>query len=242
VRRLAAGALLLVSPLLLAAARDPSGDVAACGGSASGPVSGPDLVAVEAYADELDTAAVWRLRFAAPIPVPDRVGSPIRIDILVRDPLLPAVSRGDERGMNRLVRWVDTGADAPVDVAWLADGGHTPFNPPVIDGRTIEVRVPGRILLGEAANGAESVTRARWSVLVRDGNACDRLGGRPMMRLREPTPSPTGATTPLGGTPAAGGTASDTPNRGAGGFALVVVAIVAVPAIAVAVVLRRLSR
>jgi len=62
-----------------------------------------------------------------------------------------------------------------------------------IDGRTVTITVPGRILLGEAENGTENVERARWSVLVRDGDVCDRVGDVPVYRLRDvaPSPSPT---------------------------------------------------
>ena len=194
--------LLAATPLLLAAAgHDPRGDVTSCEGGTAVADPSADLVAVAGIAEELGTAAVWRLRFAAPIPVPDHDGATLRIDVLVRDPRLPAVRRGDERGMNRIVRWDATAADQPIDVVWLDHGGHTPFNPPAIDGRTIELRVPGRILLGESVTGTESVRRARWSVLVRDGDACDRFGSTPTLRLREPptttvAPLPTNAATP----------------------------------------------
>jgi hypothetical protein len=238
VRRLGFVMLALVTPLLVAAARDPRGDVTACEGQASVPDPVADLVGVDAYADELGTAAVWRLRFAEPLPVPDRDAPPLRIDILVRDPRLPAESRGDERGMNRIVRWVDTSADESIDVIWLAEQAHTPFNPPVVDSGTLEIRVPGRILLGEAPNGSESVARVRWSVVVRDGSACDRLGDEPMMRLRrssriEPAPSPV---------PTVGGTADDQPGRNYAAIGLFVAVLVLVPAVVIAAILRRTSR
>jgi hypothetical protein len=186
VRRLAALALILATPLLAAATPDRTGDVTTCGaaGSVRDPVA--DVVSVDALADELGTAAVWRITFATRVPVPDTRGAPLRIDVLVRDPQLPARSLGDEQGMNRIVRWDATGADRPVDIVWLGGRGHTPFNPPEISDRTVEIRVPGRILLGEAPNGTESVRRARWSILVRDGDACDRVGDVPVFRLREP--------------------------------------------------------
>jgi hypothetical protein len=236
VRHAGLGALLLAAPLLLAAANDPRGDVATCAGGT--PVTDPaaDLVRVRAFADELGTAAVWRLTFTAPIAVPDPMAPSLRIDVLVRDPRLPAVSLGDERGINRLVRWDDTSADAPIDIRWVPAQGHTPFNPPVIDGRTIELRVPGRILVGEAANGTESVARVRWSVLVRDGAACDRLGDRPTLRLEAPPPAPASTVPPTGGT------AADPPRPSAGGVAVAVAAVLLVPAVAIALILRRRSR
>lgn len=234
--RLGVALLFVVTPMLLAAAHDPRGDVTSCHGGAAVDEPSADLVGVEGFADELGTAAVWRLRFAAPIAVPDRDGATLRIDVLVRDPRLPAVRLGNERGMNRIVRWDATAADRPIDVVWLDHGGHTPFNPPVIDGRTIELRVPGRILLGEAVNGTESVRRARWSVLVRDGDACDRLGGRPSFRLAESSP-----TAPSTSTPGGGGTADDQPSRSYGGVALVGLGLAVLVTIVIAAILRQVS-
>jgi hypothetical protein len=192
VRRAAALALAAAVPLLMAA-RDPTGDVVTCGGGT--PVADPaaDVVAVDGQAAELGTAAVWRITFARPLPVPDHQGAPLRVDVLVRDPLIAPVTRGDERGMNRIVRWTDTGTTALEDVLWVYERNATTFNPPAIDGRTVTITVPGRILLGEAENGTEFVGRARWSVLVRDGNACDRVGDVPRFALEQvvASPSPT---------------------------------------------------
>ena len=192
-RRAAALALVAVVPLVMAA-RDPKDDVVACSGGGTAVVgSSADVVAVDGQAAELGTAAVWRITFAEPLHVPDRDGAPLRIDVLVRDPLIAPVTLGDERGMNRIVRWTDTGADALEDVRWVYERSNTTFNPPAIDGRTVTITVPGRILLGEAENGTENVERARWSVLVRDGDVCDRVGDVPVYRLRDvaPSPSPT---------------------------------------------------
>jgi hypothetical protein len=193
VRRIAALGLVALLPLLIAA-KDPRGDVRTC--DAGAPVTDPtaDVVAVDAVAAELGTAAVWRVTFAEPIPVPDRSGTPLQIDVLVRDPKIAPVTRGDERGMNRIVRWTDTSADATEEILWVYERSHTSFNPPQIEGRTVELTVPGRILLGEAENGTEFVRRARWSLVVRDGDACDRVGGVPTFHLRaEPAPPATPA-------------------------------------------------
>ena len=90
------------------------------------------------------------------------------------------------------MRWTDSSTDATEEILWVYERAHTSFNPPQIDGRTVELTVPGRILLGEADNGTEFVRRARWSLVVRDGNACDRVGGVPSFSLRaEPAPSGT---------------------------------------------------
>ncbi len=163
---------------LVVAARDPSGDVVACAGST--PASGPDLVAATGRATELGTVATWRLTFDRPIEVP----SDLQIDIVVRDPELPAVDAGDETGLNRLVRWRAISADEPIEIVWLPHDGSTTFNPPALDGRSLEIVVPGRLLLGESPDGTESVARARWGVVVRAGGACDRLAdGLPALRL-----------------------------------------------------------
>jgi len=192
VRPTAALALVAVLPLLLAA-RDPVGDVVRCGTGTAVADPMADVIAVDGQGAELGTAAVWRITFAHPIAVPDPDGAPLRIDVLVRDPLIASVTRGDEHGMNRIVRWDDTGADATERVMWVYERSSTSFNPPAIEGRTVTLTVPGRILLGEAQNGTESVERARWSVLVRDGDACDRVGDVPVYRLQQvaESPSPT---------------------------------------------------
>jgi len=209
-------ALLVVAPLLLAA-KDPRGDVVSCASGAS--VRGPDIVAVRGDARELRTVAAWRLTFARPVDVP----SDLRIDVLVRDPRLPPVTRGDERGMNRIVRWDATGDDATIAIIWLPHDGATSFDPPSVEGRTVALIVPGRLLLGESANGVESVRRARWSVVVRAGGACDRFGGDvPSERLAlGPKPSPS----PL---PSLSASASPTvpPPRADSGFSRLVVAVV----------------
>jgi hypothetical protein len=179
--------VVLALPLVVAA-RDPRGDVVPCG-SASVDASAPDLVAIEATAQELETAAVWRLTFARPLVVPDPSAPPMRIDILVRDPRIRAVSVDGEHGVNRVVRWDAMSVDQPVVIKWVPEHSQTPFNAPVIDGNTVELRVPGRILLGESDNGTESVRRLRWSARVSDGPGCDRLGGRPALRLQVATTS-----------------------------------------------------
>ena len=189
-RRTAALALVAVVPLLMAA-RDPEGDVVNCATGATMSDATADVVAVRGEAAELGTAAVWTITFAKAVPVPDHEGVPLRIDVLVRDPTIAPVTLGDEHGMNRIVRWTDTGPNALENVMWVYERNATTFNPPAIDGRTVTFTVPGRILLGEAENGTEFVARARWSVLVRDGNACDRVGDVPRFALQKMDASPT---------------------------------------------------
>jgi len=77
-------ALVAVVPMLVAA-RDPRGDVVSCDSGVAVTDATADVVGVEGQAAELGTAAVWRVTFARPIPVPDLSGAPLRIDVLVRE-------------------------------------------------------------------------------------------------------------------------------------------------------------
>jgi hypothetical protein len=238
VRRLAVLALVAVVPMLVAA-RDPRGDVVSCGVGTAVPGATGDVVAVDGQAAELGTAAVWRITFARPIAVPDRAGAPLRIDVLVRDPLIAPVTRGDERGMNRIVRWNDTGADATEEVMWVYERTSTSFNPPVIDGRTVTITVPGRILLGEAENGTEGVGRARWSVVVRDGDACARVGDVPASRLRHVVASPSPTVSHLIPSRSAAATPPDAGSRA--GWTITVILLLAVTVIPFILLRRRSS-
>jgi hypothetical protein len=153
-------ALLLALPLVIAA-RDPRGDVVPCG-SASVDASAPDLIAIEATAQELDTAAVWRLMFARPLVVPDPGAPAVRIDILVRDPQIPGMPVDGQPGVNRVVRWDATSVDQPIVIKWIPEHSQVSFNPPVIEGNTVELRVPGRILLGESRERRTGMRPGGW--------------------------------------------------------------------------------
>jgi hypothetical protein len=175
-------ALVALLPVLLGAA-DPSGDVAGCrGGSGS---DAPDLVEARGEILEQGTSARWTLTFAEPLTVPDRAGGPFRVDVAIRDPEVPAVSFAYYRQVNRLVR-VDATVEHPTQILLLPEGGANVFNPAIVEGRTMTIQVPGRILSADedltgTSPGLESL---RWTVIVRDDRACDLLGsGRPTERL-----------------------------------------------------------
>jgi hypothetical protein len=174
--------LLAIVPLLIAAS-DPKGDVAGCTG---GPGAGaPDLVEARGEIVELGTSARWELTFAGPLTMPDPTGHPFRVDIAIRDPKAPALSFAFYREVNRLVR-VDATVAHPTEIYLLPEHATNVFNPPAIAGRTIVVQVPGRTLTADelqtgTSPGLESL---RWTVIVRDGRACDFLGdGRTTERL-----------------------------------------------------------
>lgn len=175
-------ALAALLPVLLAAA-DPAGDVAGCRGGLGS--DAPDLVEARGEILEQGTSARWTLTFAEPLTVPDRAGGPFRVDVAIRDPEVPAVSFAYYRDVNRLVR-VDATVSHPTQILLLPEGGTNVFNPAIVEGRTMTIQVPGRILSADedltgTSPGLESL---RWTVIVRDDRACDFLGrGRPSQKL-----------------------------------------------------------
>jgi hypothetical protein len=179
---LARAALIAMVPFLVAAS-DPEGDVAGCtGGAGSG---APDLV--EAIGDivELGTSARWELTFAEPLTVPDPTGHPFRVDIAIRDPDVPALSFAYYRKVNRLVR-VDATVAYATEIYLLPEHSTDVFNPPAIAGRRMVIQVPGRTLTAdeEQTGTSPGLESLRWTVIVRDGRACDFLGdGRTTERL-----------------------------------------------------------
>ena len=192
------GALLALLPLLIAAS-DPAGDVAGCAGRSGS--EAPDLVEAHGEIVELGTSARWELTFAEPLIVPDAAGRPFRVDIAIQDPDVPTESFAYYRNVNRLVR-VDATVDHQTEIYLLPERGTNVFDPPIIEGRSMTIQVPGRTLSNDedltgTSPGLESL---RWTVIVRDGRACDFLGGgRPTERFvtqppgavrPEPQPAP----------------------------------------------------
>jgi hypothetical protein len=175
-------ALLAILPLLIAAS-DPTGDVAGCtGGAGSG---APDLTQARGEIVELGTSARWELTFAEPLTVPDPTGHPFRVDIAIRDPDVPALSFAFYRNVNRLVR-VDATVPHPTEIYLLPEHATNVFNPPIITGRTMVIQVPGRTLSAdeEQTGTSPGLESLRWTAIVRDGRACDFLGGgRPIERF-----------------------------------------------------------
>jgi len=197
-RRIAALALILLLPLTLAFA-DPRGDAVRCKG-VRGPGHPPDLVRALGWLGEEGSSAVWQLSFDRPLVVPDPEEPAFRIDVLVRDPRIPTMSVGDYRRVNRIVRFDATARNARLTLLFLPEGGSAFFNPPILEGRSITIEVPGRLLLGEDQFGKVDLTRLRWSVVVRDGGRCDLLGnGIPSHRMATvppPTSAPTASAVP----------------------------------------------
>jgi hypothetical protein len=236
-RPLAAVVITLLLPLTLAAS-DPRNDAVACLGT-HGRGDPPDLVAAVGRASEEGSSATWRLTFAHPLRVPDPTEPPFRVDVVIRDPKVPAVSFGDYRDFNRIVRFDATGGDARLELLFIAEGGHTLFDPPVIDGDTMTIRMPGRLLLGADEFGPAAMQRLRWTVIVRDGGRCDLLGrgGPPTLRLQASPPgSPSVAITPSQPMGTGG------PSTGGDAVGVVIVAILVLVAILVVAYLIRRRR
>jgi MYXO-CTERM domain-containing protein len=223
-RRIAALALIVLLPLTLAAA-DPRGDAVRCKG-VRGPGHPPDLVRALGWLGEEGSSAVWQLSFDRPLVVPDPQEPAFRIDVLVRDPRIPTVSIGDYRRVNRIVRFDATARNARLTLLFLPEGGSAPFNPPIVQGRTLTIQVPGRLLLGEDQFGDVDLMRLRWSVMVRDGGRCDLLGNGvpslPMATVAPAASSPTASAVPST-TPAP--SASSTPVVGVAGIAVAALAV-----------------
>lgn len=181
-RRTARWAILAAVPLLAAAA-DPVGDVAGCrGGTGEG---APDLVEARGEIVERGTSVRWTLIFAEPLVLPDAEGRPFRVDIAIRDPDVPALSFGFYRRINRLVR-MDATIEHPTQILLIPEHGTNTFTPPVVDGDTLTIQVPGRTLTEdeELTGTSPGLEQLRWTVIVRDEGACDVLGdGRPRRPL-----------------------------------------------------------
>ena len=114
-----------------------------------------------------------------------RPGHPFRVDIAIRDPKAPALSFAFYRKVNRLVR-VDATVAHPTEIYLLPEHATNVFNPPAIAGPTMVIQVPGRTLTAdeEQTGTSPGLESLRWTVIVRDGRACDFLGeGRTTERL-----------------------------------------------------------
>jgi hypothetical protein len=176
-------AVFAIVPLLLAAS-DPTGDVAGCG-DPPGAGAPPDLVDARGEIVELGTSARWTLTFAEPLTVPDAVGRPFRVDIAIRDPDVPSLSFAYYRDVNRLVR-VDATVTHETEIYLLPERGANVFDPPIIEGATMTIQIPGRTLSADEdlTGTSPGLEALRWTVIVRDRRACDVLGGgRPTERF-----------------------------------------------------------
>lgn len=229
--RLIAAAVAALAPFAVAAA-DPRGDVTACR-PGDGIVRGspPDLVAATARAVEGGAALEARLTFARRPRVPDGDGRPFRVDVVVRDPALPAYSVGPYRHMNRIVRY-DAVQAPQLEILLIPERGENAFFAVDWRRRTLVMRLPGRLLTADEDLAGPNLRRLRWSALVRDGDACDRLGQpRPHLRIRgatQPFPLDAGPSIPTSTDPPPGGRGVRSQRHGAVWAAAAAIALSAV--------------
>jgi hypothetical protein len=203
--------ILVLTPLLMAAS-DPAGDLSPCRASAPGPGDPPDLVGGTGRVVEEGTSARWDLRFADPLVVPDREGRPFRVDILIRDPTVPAMDVAYYRDLNRIVRY-DAVQQQGVVILLLPERAQNVFLGGTVDGDTLTIQIPGRQITRDLDLEGVPIQDLRWTAVVRDEHRCDVLGStRPHLPMvgpgvvagpASPIPSPTSpppaVTTPGGG-------------------------------------------
>lgn len=196
--------LLLPALTLVVAATDPIGDLVPCGRPRPGGSREIDIVSASGYLIEGGTALAFTVTFAGDPTVPDGAGHPFRVDVLINDPRVPALSFGPYRKVNRIIRFEATSPPAGT-VFLLPEGGRNEPSTFVYGDRTVRLTVAGRLLtLDEDLQGLD-LRPLRWGVIVRDEDVCDRLGsGRPTLPLEETVaaspPSPPVADEPLTGT------------------------------------------
>ena len=242
--------VFVLAPLVLAAA-DPRGDVGPCValGTPSGdePSAGSgtgdpriDVVRAQGEIVERGTALRFMVMFADPLPVPDDEGTPLRVDVVLRDPDVPVVSFRYYRDLNRIVRF-DAVPDPLLQIALLPEHGANVFAGVVALDDTLTMTFPGRLITLDRDLEGLGLERIRWSVIARDEDDCDALGdGRPTGRLVDQT-SPTPVATPgLGPSPSPSSSPPAEEDAGPSGW--VVWTIVGIPIVALwvyALVLRR---
>jgi hypothetical protein len=125
----------------------------------------------------------WTLRFSRPLPVPDTERKPLRVDIVIRDPSLPAVSFHYYRDLNRIVRFDDV-PQPLLQIVLIPEHGANVFEGATVTGDSLTVELPGRLIVRDQDLKGLGLRRLRWSVIARDEATCDFLGdGRPTERL-----------------------------------------------------------
>jgi hypothetical protein len=167
-------AVVAIAPFLLAAS-DPVGDISACRPAATGPGDPPDLIRGVGTVVEEGSSAEWRLRFADPLVVPDRVGHPFRVDILIHDPTAPAMDVAYYHDLNRIVRY-DAVPEQGVVILLLPERAQNVFLGGTVQGDTLTIQVPGRQITRDLDLEGVPIQDLTWTAVVRDGHRCDMLG------------------------------------------------------------------
>lgn len=197
--------LALLSPLLVGAS-DPSGDLVQCRTGDAIVRAGLDIATATGRLIEGGMALEFTVGFHGRPEAPDPDDPAFRVDILLKDPRLPTFSFGPYREVNRIIRFDAT--DPPeATIFLLAERGLSQPSTFAMEDGTLRITVAGR-QLGVEDEDLESIdlSPVRWTVIARDGSACDLLGrGRPVRRLTEQSPTPA----PSSPSPAETGAASN---------------------------------
>jgi hypothetical protein len=241
VRRPAAAALVVLAPMLLAAT-DATGDVGPC--PPGGPRGGDariDIVSARGEIVERGTALRFTVVFGEAFEVPDTEGTPLRVDVVLRDAGVPTVGFRYYQGVNRIVRF-DAVNDPVLQIVLLPEQGANVFVGAVSLGDTVTMTFPGRLVTRDADLAGLGLERMRWSVIARDERDCDALGdGRPTERLvpaASPSAAPDPGVAPSGGAEPGSGATRDDGSSGAALWA-VLGAVIATAWITAFVIVRR---
>ena len=188
--------LALAAPLLVAAT-DPADDATACRSGEPVPTT-VDLAGADGFLTEEGQAVEFRVRFHGEVTSPDPQEPAFRVDIVLHDPRQQAFSVGPYREVNRIIRYDAT--DPPeVGVLLLSEAGISSPATYFFEDGELRITLAARQLGIEAENLEHVDLRPiRWSVLVRDGNACDTLTDAPTLRLSEEAPTAPGGGGSLG--------------------------------------------
>jgi hypothetical protein len=180
--------VLVLAPLLLGAA-DPSGDLVSCRrGSPTVSAAPIDIVRASGGTAEAGLALRFRITFAAPVPVPDDEGRPLRVDVLLRDTAVPDLSVDYYRALNRIIRF-DAVTQTGLTVLLLPEETSSPFTSGVaVDDETLTLTLPARMVMLDPDLAGFDFSTLRWTVVARDEDTCDLLGedSRPTRRLQLP--------------------------------------------------------
>jgi hypothetical protein len=175
-------AIVLAAPLAFAtSSSDPAGDTVSCRGGQAVVDRSIDVVGAEATATEGGAAVRFTVTFAQALPVPDTEGRPLRVDVVIRDPQVPAASFAFYRDVNRIVRFDAVGGPGVV-ILLLPERGTNSFIGAKVDGDRLTIDLPGRIITRDVDLEGPALDKLRWSVVARDEGTCDLLrDGRPTL-------------------------------------------------------------
>jgi hypothetical protein len=185
-------------------ATDGARDFFPCGKHGTVRAQDVDIASATGLLTEDGTALAFTVTLRSPPPVPDKVGHPFRVDVLMRDPRLPDYSIGPYHDVNRILRFEATDPPSATMLLLPERGNVTPSTYGYKDG-TVSFTVAGRLLGEEHGTQPFDPSPIRWSVITRDEDRCDRLGGQsPDLRLVREREAPRPGTPPAS-SPSEGG-------------------------------------